>query len=264
MTDDEKFLLVSLEESKAKKLAEVMSNDTCRKILDFLATNEGTESEISKALKIPLSTVHYNIKHLVEANLAVSDEFHYSEKGKEVQHYRLANKYIVIAPKNQSNVLERLKSLLPAALIVFSLGAILELLYFFNGLSFSRQEFLRAPTYEGQGLAQDTVLRSLEVQTDSALPVASKKIMDDGLSAGGQAIAADHASQTAALPIQNTINESVQSHLNDSIRQQMVHDRSIEQTAFFSKYAGIWLIIGAALILLTIIIWELAHRKKKS
>ena len=34
---DESFLLVSLREEKAKKLAQVLSNDTARKILDDLS-----------------------------------------------------------------------------------------------------------------------------------------------------------------------------------------------------------------------------------
>jgi len=64
---EESFMLVSLKESKAKKLAEVIGNDTCRKILDFLASKKSaTETEISKDLNIPISTVHYNLKHLLK------------------------------------------------------------------------------------------------------------------------------------------------------------------------------------------------------
>ena len=40
------FLLVSLEEKKAKKIAEVINNDTSRKIIDFLAKKDATESEL--------------------------------------------------------------------------------------------------------------------------------------------------------------------------------------------------------------------------
>ena len=59
------FLLVSLKENKAKKLAEVISNKTCRKMLDYLAEKKHvTESEIAKELKIPISTVHYNLDNL--------------------------------------------------------------------------------------------------------------------------------------------------------------------------------------------------------
>ena len=98
------FLLVSLKEDKAKKLAEVISNKTCRKILDYLADKkDATESAIAKDLNIPISTVHYNMKALMTARLVKSDEYHYSEKGKEVSHYRLANQYVIIAPEGEKH-----------------------------------------------------------------------------------------------------------------------------------------------------------------
>ncbi len=95
------FLLVSLKEDKAKELAQVISNESCRKILDFLAERqEATETEIAQKMVIPISTVHYNLQQLMKAGIITVDEFHYSEKGREVNHYKLANKYIIIAPKS--------------------------------------------------------------------------------------------------------------------------------------------------------------------
>lgn len=114
MAKKETFLLVSLNEKKAKKLAEVIQNNTCRKILDHLSKKDATESELSKELGVPLSTIHYNMKHLVAAKLVKSDEFHYSPKGKEVNHYSLANQYVIIAPEGQKeSIKEKMKSLLP-------------------------------------------------------------------------------------------------------------------------------------------------------
>ncbi len=123
----ESFLLVSLKEEKAKKLAKVVGNESCRKILDFLASKEATETEISKKLGLPISTVHYNLKHLTEAGLVVVEEFHYSPKGKEVNHYKLANKYIIIAPKSTFGIKERLKSVLPVALLVGASAMVIQL-----------------------------------------------------------------------------------------------------------------------------------------
>jgi DNA-binding transcriptional ArsR family regulator len=120
----EPFLLVSLEENESEKLAQVISNKTSRKILDHLSKEESaTESDISKKLSIPISTVHYNIQALMKANLLEAEEFHYSEKGKEVLHYSLANKLIIIAPKKTSaeGFKDKLKALFPVALI--SVGA---------------------------------------------------------------------------------------------------------------------------------------------
>ena len=115
---DESFLLVSLEEEKAKKLAQVLSNDTARKILDYLSKKDlATETEISKALKLPLSTVHYNLQHLVKTNLINNEHFTYSEKGKQISHYSLSNKYVIIAPKKTEQLKERLKKFLPVIFI---------------------------------------------------------------------------------------------------------------------------------------------------
>ena len=112
------FLLVSLKENKAKELAQAIANESCRKILDYLADKEdATETELSEKLKIPISTVHYNLKQLLAGSLVVVDEFHYSEKGKEVNHYKLANKYIIIAPKTTYGIKEKLKSILPVSLL---------------------------------------------------------------------------------------------------------------------------------------------------
>lgn len=96
----EKFVLVSLKEDKAKELAKVIANESCRRILDYLAeNNDATETQLAEKLSFPISTVHYNLKHLLAGGLITADEYHYSEKGKEVNHYKLANKYIIIAPK---------------------------------------------------------------------------------------------------------------------------------------------------------------------
>ena len=116
---EESFLLVSLKEEKAKKLAQVLSNDTSRKILEFLTNNKrATETEISKKLSIPLSTVHYNIGHLASSGLINNDEFNYSEKGKEVIHYSLSNKYVIIAPNNIEGLKEKLQKILPVVAIL--------------------------------------------------------------------------------------------------------------------------------------------------
>ncbi len=119
---DNTFLLLSLEDDKAKKLANVISSEACRRILDFLAQKEATETGIAKGLNIPISTVHYNLKQLLEAGLVKADEFHYSEKGREVNHYSIANKYIIIAPKTTESLANKLRRILPVFAIVAATG----------------------------------------------------------------------------------------------------------------------------------------------
>jgi len=100
MDNQEKYILVSLEEDKAKDLANVISNNTSRKILDYLSSkDEASETEISKELRLPLSTVHYNLQQLKKNSLVETKRFMYSEKGKKIEFYRVVKKFIVIAPK---------------------------------------------------------------------------------------------------------------------------------------------------------------------
>jgi DNA-binding transcriptional ArsR family regulator len=124
---DEPYLLVSLEEDKAKALAQVLSNDTARKILDLLSRREhATETEVAKELSIPLSTAHYNFSLLVKTGLISNEDFTYSEKGKQVVHYSLTNKFVIIAPKNNEALKEKLKKFLPVVLISAGVTALLK------------------------------------------------------------------------------------------------------------------------------------------
>ena len=49
---EEKFLLLNLEDNKSKELAQVMSSDTARKILNFLANKPLSETEIAEKLSL--------------------------------------------------------------------------------------------------------------------------------------------------------------------------------------------------------------------
>jgi|ETNmetMinimDraft_2_1059921.scaffolds.fasta_scaffold20642_1 predicted transcriptional regulator len=121
------FLLLSLEDSKAKKVANIVSNDSCRKILDYLSEHEtSTESELATELNIPISTIHYNLQQLKESDLIITEEFHYSKKGKEVSHYKLANKYIIITPKKVTGITEKLRSILPVGLAAIATAGIIQ------------------------------------------------------------------------------------------------------------------------------------------
>jgi len=122
------FLLVNLNEPKTKKLAETITSETSRKILNSLAEKENSEAKIAEELQIPISTVHYHLQKLQEAGLVKVEEFHYSPKGREVNHYKLANKYIIIAPGKIEGLKEKLKGILPVALIAVGISVIIKII----------------------------------------------------------------------------------------------------------------------------------------
>ena len=143
------FLLVDLNEPKVKKLAETITSETSRKILNHLAEKEDSEQNISKVLEMPISTVHYHLQKLQEAELVKVEEFHYSPKGREVNHYKLANKYIIIAPQKVAGLREKLKGILPVGLIIMGVSAVIEFV--------SRYPFQGTPEHARGYMAADSL-----------------------------------------------------------------------------------------------------------
>jgi DNA-binding transcriptional ArsR family regulator len=179
------LILLSLEDSKINKIANVVSNDSCKKILDFLADKDATESELAEKLKIPISTVHYNLQQLMDAGLVTADEYHYSEKGREVNHYKLANKYIIIAPKKTKTfgLKQKLKNILPVALITAGAAGLIQL----------TTKFIQKPTIM-------TAKQAVAERTFDAVPMAAEKaVVVAAEEAPAAAPLADVAVHTAPL-----------------------------------------------------------------
>lgn len=141
----EKFIMVSLEDEKSKDLANVISNNTSRRILSYLSEHEASESDIAQALALPPSTVNYNIQHLLKNRLIEVKDFYWSGKGNKVNVYTIAKKLIVIAPKG-AKVASTLKSLIPVALISVAAAALINFAYTsFSQISSAGEEAVRAP-----------------------------------------------------------------------------------------------------------------------
>ncbi len=122
------ILHLKLSGQNAKSVAQLIANDTARRIMDSVAEESKSESEVAKELSMPLSTVHYNIQKLVEAGLVKSDEYTYSQKGKEVRHYKLASQHVVITTNPLAT--------LPAALTGLGLSvAVAAGIFFFGSTS---------------------------------------------------------------------------------------------------------------------------------
>jgi DNA-binding transcriptional ArsR family regulator len=110
---EETYLNVDLNDDRAKYIAEVLGNKTCKKILELLARKDLTVTDIAKELDVPLNTVDYNIKKLIKSGLIEQVDYFWSVKGKKMPVYRVANKKIVISPRDSFIK----KTILPSFLI---------------------------------------------------------------------------------------------------------------------------------------------------
>lgn len=117
------FKIIKL--SQASSLAKVISNKTAQQIIEFIgSTKKATATQISKALNIPASTIHYNMKALVKGGIVDDSQFTYSTKGKTIIHYTLTNNILVIVPESQDHysILNSIKALVPSFLGIGLLG----------------------------------------------------------------------------------------------------------------------------------------------
>ncbi|MBI2451935.1 winged helix-turn-helix transcriptional regulator [Candidatus Pacearchaeota archaeon] len=102
-------IMVELEDPRAEVIAEVLTNKTAKKILGLLSEREMSGSEIANELGVPINTISYNMKKLIDSGIAEkTNKILWSVKGRKMDIYRIVNKRIVISPR------QRFKGILPA------------------------------------------------------------------------------------------------------------------------------------------------------
>ena len=159
---NKRYIWVSIDDERAKKIAGVLGNKTCKKIIEFLSDkNESGEKDISDALKMPINTVEYNVKKLIGAELIEKTKnFFWSKKGKKIKMYKLSNKSIIISPK-ASNINFKIKSLV----LVFGISGIMGLLI--------RQLTIRNVVRNNENVLSSAGQKVIEVSSEGAQTAAS-------------------------------------------------------------------------------------------
>ncbi|MBS3080074.1 beta-propeller domain-containing protein [Candidatus Pacearchaeota archaeon] len=131
---DDKFILMGIDDENSKDIAEILKSKTAKRILDFLSeVKEASEKDIADNLQMPLNTIEYNLKKLVNSGLVESRNFFWSVKGKKIPMYKLAKKHIIIGTKKPS--LSSLKMILPIILTIIGLIALIGFVLFNQSLS---------------------------------------------------------------------------------------------------------------------------------
>ena len=123
-TGDEKLLILPLGD-ESKKITQVISNDTARQIIELLADEPLSASDIAEHLKAPLTTITYNLENLESVGLVKVEKIKYSEKGREVKIYAPVRKLIVVVPektdkKSVADVLRKYIGVILAAVLASS------------------------------------------------------------------------------------------------------------------------------------------------
>ncbi|WP_243685016.1 ArsR/SmtB family transcription factor [Methanosarcina barkeri] len=87
---------------ESRKITQILSNETSIKILELLGKKSMSATSIAEELKLPLTTVKYNLDSLIESDLIKIKQIKWSKKGRQVKIYESAEKLIVLVPSKSS------------------------------------------------------------------------------------------------------------------------------------------------------------------
>ena len=124
---DEKVLILPLGE-ESKKITQTLSNDSARQVLELLADEPMSASDIAEKLEIPLTTVKYNLDALIESGLIMIKQTRWSVKGRKIKIYAPIRKLIVVVPDktDRNSVVDILRRYLGVVLGAAGISAIIE------------------------------------------------------------------------------------------------------------------------------------------
>lgn len=87
---------------ESRKITQILSNETSLKILELLGKESMSATNIAEELKLPLTTVKYNLDSLIESDLIKVKQIKWSKKGRQVKIYESVEKLIVLVPSKSS------------------------------------------------------------------------------------------------------------------------------------------------------------------
>ena len=129
MVDD--VVVIQPGDERAQKIARAMASQTANAVIQAFGGGPLTSSEVARAMAIPITTASYHIENLLNAGLLEVMETRWSEKGREVKVYGLANQVLIIAPpvSDLRSVLKKYTTLFAIAVFAsLSLATFLPLL----------------------------------------------------------------------------------------------------------------------------------------
>ena len=199
--------------------------------------------------------MHYSLKQLLQSGIVKAEEYHYSPKGREVLHYSLANKYIIIAPKATAteSLANKLKKILPVVGVVAATGIALQL--------FSMVRWATVSTF---GTSYNAVQKAAEAGIPQAVPEAARQAVGKSAEAVPQAaqmvIDAVSAASTPALISQN-VSQAAQPIGNGT--STVVIEKVVTETVHIQPNIALWFAVGALFALVVYLIYDVIRERTR-
>jgi DNA-binding transcriptional ArsR family regulator len=180
-------------DERAQKISKAMASQTASDILQLLAEDKKSLTEITDRLDIPLTTAKYHIENLLEAGLITVADTKYSVKGREIKIYAVTNQLLIVAPR-QSNV----RSLLLKYASLFGIVIFGSLVIAALSPLLGQGIFAGSLNGGSRITAQESGLTSAKAVTDGLLPNAT--MTPDVIAAGTKGMTEFAASNLTPAP----------------------------------------------------------------
>jgi predicted transcriptional regulator len=250
---DEKLLILPLGEA-SKKITQVISNDTARKIIELLADAPLSASDIAERLQTPLTTIVYNIENLESVGLIKIDKIKYSEKGREVKIYAPVRKLIVVVPEktDRKSITDILRKYVGVALAAVFASSLIEFLLFRGG---------SPPLMMEKAGFQNEATDALNMISTSTAPEAmneSAKSAISGISGMNQTLTAEV--QPAATSMPTTVSTPL---MPDGVAfSKGAPDILTNIADAVSAHPGLMFLLGCVFIIILLVIWDFFRKRK--
>lgn len=253
--EDEKLLILPLNDKNSKKISQVISNDTARAILEALTDESMSTSDIAEKLGIPLTTVQYNIEKLMDSGLVKVEKTKWSEKFREVKIYAPQKKMVVILPEKTSreDVISALKKYLPMVGIAAVFSGMLE---FMTSLSMTASRDGAIEAVEKSLYTTETVVPQTNNETQ-AVPPALETMLGTGINDTDAASYAENATEGVTV-IEEIGNATIDRFASEAVNITPTSDAITEEAAEMgfqglqidlASHIGFWFFLGAVTII---------------
>jgi predicted transcriptional regulator len=254
----EKLLVLPLGK-ESKKITQVITNDTARQIIELLAEDSMSASDIATQLGVPLTTIKYNLENLVDVGLIKIERIKYSEKGRQVKVYAPIRKLIVLVPgkTDSTTVMDVLKKYLGLIFAAVFASGLVEMITRSDGTvnstlkGGSSNEFMSTPLIDHSSNISEGESH-LYYDMDDAVNITPESLLET----------------TGEIPIEapTSIPETAQKLVEIPTHTiiDSVEGESIRITAdpALTQHLGLWFLFGSLFIITLIIIIDYYRIKK--
>jgi DNA-binding transcriptional ArsR family regulator len=267
---------------ESRKITQILSNETSLKILELLGKKSMSATSIAEELKLPLTTVKYNLDSLIESDLIKVKQIKWSQKGRQVKIYESVEKLIVLVPSKSSidklsiiNLLQKYIWVIGAA---FFAAAGIE--YFSAYMKAKRVIDATAPFRMGvmetpdKPSPEQMVMKVNESNNISPKIALDQQRLDNGALNASSALEAgtgNHSSGLETGPTQEAAEVPISTPDSlDSVQgvpsippEGLPHAGGIH--GFYdmlSLHPGFWFLLGCVFIVVLLIVREIYYKKK--